>query len=129
MVQHSLWMDVQVNYEDLGGRRETQVWDVNGPEFVRVDWRDGERFRATISLNVSKFNTLERMLFNVAFPMEFATECRDFFNSRLTGGKDDWNRKTTTGEVVRSWGYYVALALNPSVAVEEAWRTTPMPGD
>ena len=120
----------QVPYHDLGGRAEVQVWDVNGPEYIKVDWRDGERFRASISLNLSKFNTLERMLFNVALPMDFATECRDFFNERLTpNGKDEWNRKTTTGEVVRSWGYYVALALNPSVAVEESWRTTPLPGD
>ena len=52
----------------------------------------------------------------------FATKCADFFNERLTeGAKTDWDRKTTRGEVVQFWGYLVALALNPSVPVADAW--------
>jgi hypothetical protein len=48
----------------------------------------------------------------------------------MTGTKkDDWHRKTTTGEVIQSWGYYVALALNPSVPVDNAWQDDMKPGD
>ena len=63
-------------------------------------------------------------LINVALITPFATKCADFFNERLTeGAKTDWDRKTTGGEVVQFWGYLVALALNPSVPVADAWAT------
>jgi len=60
----------------------------------------------------------------------FAKDCSDFFNDRLKeDGRGDWDRKTTRGEVVQMWGYLVALALNPSVPVDEAFATKSQPGD
>jgi hypothetical protein len=126
----------QVDYVDQGGRALVQIWDVRGPQFVKEDWRPGERFRAQINLNSpSKYNTLETMLFNVGLFTPFATECAAWMNERLQvkgqkgateDGAKDWNRPTTAGEVVQSWGYYLALALNPSVPVEEV-RRLPLP--
>ena len=106
---------------DQGGRNLVQVWDVRGPSFVTEDWRTDERFPAELREGKHKTNTLEKMLFNVALFTPFATECAAFFNERLSAhGKKDWDRRTTPGEVLRSWGYYVGLGLNPSVPVEEA---------
>ena len=100
------------------------MWDVRGPQFVREDWRPGERFRATINLPESKWNTLEKMLLNVGLFTPFAAECEAWFNERLDDqSTDEWNRKTTRGEIVRFWGAEVASALNPSVPVNQAWRS------
>lgn len=107
-----------------------QTWDVRAPTFVKEDWRPGERFRARINLPAAKHNSLEKMLFNVALFTPFAKDCSDFFDERLTeDGRGDWDRKTTRGEVVKMWGYLVALALNPSVPVADAFATKSQPGD
>ena len=106
-------MPSQIDYVDLGGAKLVQIWDVRGPQFVREDWRAEERFRATIrNVSESKRDTLEGMLFNVALITPFAEQCALWFNERLEAtGKKDWNRPTTKGEVLKSWGYYVALVL------------------
>ena len=120
----------QIEYDDLGGRSQVQIWDVRGSQFVREDWRPGERFRGTLMLSATKTNTLESMLFNVGLFTPFAQDCASFFNERLDPkGEKDWNRPTTAGEVLQSWGYYITLALNPSVPVEQAWRKKRQPGD
>ena len=107
-----------------------QIWNVRGPQFVKEDWRPGERFRAKLIPSTNNTNTLEKMLFNVGLITPFATQCATWMNERLDFyGKDDWNRPTSPGEVLASWGYYVALALNPSVPVEQAWRKKRQPGD
>ena len=119
----------QIDYTE-GDAHLRQIWDVRGPTFVKEDWRPGERFRAQIALPAAKYNSLEKMLFNVALFTPFAAKCADFFNERLTeGANTDWDRKTTRGEVVQFWGYLVALALNPSVPVADAWATKEEPGD
>ena len=121
----------QVDYHDLGGAAEVQTWDVRSPHFISTDWRTGDRFRAEIrGVDLKNRNTLEKMLFNVGLFTPFATECAAWFNERLDKKKkDDWNRPTTPGEVLQSWGYYIALALNPSVPISEAWRVKKQPGD
>ena len=43
----------------------------------------------------------------------------------IADGVTDWERPTTEGEVVKTWGYMVLLSLNPSVPVEEMWRRKP----
>ena len=76
-------LHVQVEYEDLGGLREVQVWDVRCPFFIKEDWRDGERFKASLTVSPQKRNTLEGMLFNVALITPFAMQCATWFNERL----------------------------------------------
>ena len=119
----------QIEYTE-GSASLVQIWDVRGPTFVREDWRPGDRFRAQINLPAAKHNSLEKMLFNVALCTGFAKDCSGFFNERLTeDGRGDWDRKTTRGEVVKMWGYLVALAFNPSAPVADAWATKSQPGD
>ena len=65
----------QVEYDDLGGRKSVQVWNVRGPEFITQDWRTEDRFRAQLLPSLSKTNTLEKMLFHVALCTDFADEC------------------------------------------------------
>jgi len=124
---------LQIEYKDLGGAECVQIWDVRGPQCIREDWRPGERFRAELALPKEKWNTLEGMLFNVGLITNFASSCRHWFNERLDAKKvssdADWWKPTTTGEVVKSWGYHLALALNPSVPVDQAWQTEKKPGD
>ena len=64
---------VQVEYEE-GGEKLVQIWDVRGPTFIKEDWRPGDRFGAKIALSPSKYNTLEKMLFNVGLITPFAKE-------------------------------------------------------
>ena len=125
------WLIWQVDYEDLGGEALVQIWDVRGPQFIQTDWKPGDRFRAEIrGVDLAKRNTLEKMLFNVGLFTPFATQCSNWFNERFDKTKkDDWNRRTTPGEVLRSWGYYIALSMNPSVPYQEAWRKKSQPGD
>ena len=83
----------QIDYTE-GDAHLRQIWDVRGPTFVKEDWRPGERFRAQIALPAAKYNSLEKMLFNVALFTPFAAKCADFFNERLTeGANTDWDRK------------------------------------
>ena len=127
-----------MDYTDLGGLKQVQIWDVRGPTYVKEDWRPGERFRARLNIEASKTNTLESMLFNVGLVTDYAKQVTEWANQRLMvkgqdgatkDGDSDWNRPTTQGEVLSMWGYMVTLALNPSVPVEEAWRVKPQPGD
>ena len=64
---------VQVEYEE-GGEKLIQIWDVRGPTFIKEDWRPGDRFGAKIALSPSKYNTIEKMLFNVGLITPFAKD-------------------------------------------------------
>jgi hypothetical protein len=120
---------VQINYRE-GGNTLVQIWDVRGPTFVKEDWRSGERFRASINLLPSKYNTLEKMLFNVALFTPFAKQMASWSNERLEeNGTSDWERRTTEGEWLKFWGYLVMLSLYPCVPINEMWRVKQQPGD
>ena len=62
-----------MEYEE-GGEKLVQIWDVRGPTFIKEDWRPGDHFGAKIALSPSKYNTLEKMLFNVGLITPFAKE-------------------------------------------------------
>ena len=84
---------IQVDYTDLGGMQQVQIWDIRGPQFIRNDWRPGERFLASLNVPKAKHNTLEKMLFNVGLITPFAKECTKWFNQRLDSkGETDWTR-------------------------------------
>mmetsp|Transcript_49491 Transcript_49491/g.123045 ORF Transcript_49491/g.123045 Transcript_49491/m.123045 type:complete len:729 (+) Transcript_49491:264-2450(+) len=118
-----------------GSQALVQVWDVHGPQFVREDWRRGERFRMKpAKLSAAATNTVEKCLLSLALPMAFADDCTKWFNQRLPGGsseneKSPWKAKTTKGEILRFWGYMGAIALCPGESVEAMWRSVRQPGD
>ena len=132
---------MHVPYEE-GGDQLVQIWDVRGPLFVKDDWRPGERFGTKLLPPPSKYNTLEKMLFNIGLITPFAKTMSTWMNERLTvkgqgepgkearaDGVNDWERPTSEGEVLKFWGYMVCISLYPSVPVEEMWRIKRQPGD
>ena len=65
--------EVTITYEQHGSEKE-QTWTRRVPQFVAEDWRPGDRQRMTIKggprgLSSGQYNTLEKVLFNVALPM------------------------------------------------------------
>lgn len=118
--------ELKVAYTE-GALSLVQVWDVRGPQRVSQDWRHGEHFMMKTSLPVSKTNSLEKVLFNLVLPRAFAEACVKW---RLAGqSSNSRTRKTTLGEVVRSWGYYGAIATHPGEPVEGMWRQQAQPGN
>jgi hypothetical protein len=121
-----------VNYTD-SGESLVQIWDVRGPQFIKEDWRPGDRFRSTLTILPSKYNSTEKMLFNVALITPFAKQMVGWANMRLQvkgelkpgegeggakwteDGKSDWNRPTTEGVSVCACGGDVATQAS-------AWR-------
>jgi hypothetical protein len=75
LYDHPTPPQVNVDYEE-GGESLVQIWDVRGPTFVKEDWRPGDRFGAKIALAPGKYNTLEKMLFNVGLITPFAKQAR-----------------------------------------------------
>ncbi|KAL1499847.1 hypothetical protein AB1Y20_012531 [Prymnesium parvum] len=121
--------EIRVPYRE-GTEELIQVWEVRHPQAIAEDWRDGTNFKSTINLPPGKYNTLERMLFNVCLDIPFAKRCVSWMNERLPGNsKDADKRKTTLGEVVQFWGYMVAICQVPNEPVESMWRTKSAPGD
>ena len=122
--------EVKIPYKE-GGLDLEQVWTLRPPTFIQEDWRPGTRFRARIDpfLPPARYDTLVKMLFNVALPRTLSRSCVDWFNQRLSG-KDHLpaNKKTTEGEVLRSWGYYGAACLVPGVPISKLWKRTPAAG-
>ena len=90
---------ITIEYEEEGRRLE-QTWTPVERQSIREDWRPGPRFKTKIhsSLPEHRYNTLVKMLFNVALPRNLSNTCVDWFNERLDG-KDNSaaSKKTTEG--------------------------------
>lgn len=63
-------------------------------------------------------------MFNVGVDIPFASRVAEWMNERLPGGsgKAAYTAKTTTGEVVKLWGYFLGSCLLPDVPWDGLWR-------
>ena len=129
---------IKVKYQE-GTLDLEQVWSKREPHFVAVDWRqdpNAQTFKQTINLPRAKYNTLEKMLFNVGLPMNLARKSAAWFNERMPKWKAKEGEKVpekcrpwTTGEGVKHWGVMVAACLCPTVPLHELWSDTVRKGD
>lgn len=108
----------------IGTTEQVLTWKQVPKEGVQIDARKDERFRPTIkSGNIKDINTPYKMV-KVMMPHKWLTRMERCINQRLTG-LNHKNRKTTIGECERFLWYMVALALQPGIPLEDAWRATP----
>ena len=82
-----------------------QIWDVRGPQHVQQDWPGG-RFRLKTRLPTKQTDTIEKLLFNVGLDIPFAGAAGTGSMKDCLVGRST-REQTTTGEVIRYWGYLV----------------------
>ncbi|KAL1522822.1 hypothetical protein AB1Y20_017791 [Prymnesium parvum] len=127
--------DISITFKDSGTDR-TIVWKKQPPQHVQQDWRPGGRERLCVKggprgLGPGQYNTLEKVLFNLAIPDNLVDFLLDCVNDRLTGDKSKGARlrSCTKGEILRFFGYMGAITLNQEEPVDRMWRKEHMPGD
>lgn len=104
-----------------------QRWERKEPKFVKTDVRTASRFSAKFLNTDAPKGTISE-LFMLLMPPNWLTLLEQHTNARLTGNTVD-DAKTTRGELLRWWGYALALSLNSGVPIERMWAHETYPDD
>ena len=103
-----------------------QEWTPRDPKYVKEDWRSAPRNKPSLNHGGRELKTMMQ-LFLFLLPPQWIEDQLKHTNP-LLDESDSVHAKLTKGELLRFYGYMLALTLQDYLPLDKMWSRTSIPG-